>query len=761
MSAIEVVVRPRPETAPSAALAPLHGLFDVIVDGVNITARLGEGQALAVLADLGHAVSGLSRGKRDRATIPLYAEDEPWEIGLEADGTDVLVSVYRVGPLPEVAIHERRVELLVLRAALIQAIDETGLTAISAGTAAALGSARRLLDSPWPSYGRTPLDRPVASIVTRPAGGVVFSVQAPFRSTDREEPSTGLPHVERADVHALLVRGGLSASLRGATVRLESVYPFLIAERLLALAEELFDTWRNGRALVRRIRVDGALIAVQRGTGDAGVTLTLSSRHGARDEGGISLTEIAPPAFVKATSRLARGLVDKFIELDKSQAKNLRLLSLRRTADELTAAVADATADDSLTNPEPETYRSFGLPRSRGERGSWEHGGKMRFLPRWAATVPGIDLRATFHCGERIVVGGQRETACLESASGRVLWRLNGSRAACVATPLGIARVHQDGLLELIDLERGEARFSTRLRPRASTGAAGALVNAPGLPRLLVLAEGDRSVTAVDLVSGEVRWRFSSRRPTQHRLRRAGKLLLVAGGDSALVALDVVTGDVVWRLRDRLPFSGDLCVDKDSAYALAGGPIGPARLFHVDLWSGALRWAQDLDDRPVPGQAPLVANGRVMVPVRDRRGVGVLAFASDSGEPSWQHEPGLASPTTAWLTVDDTLVANSASGALLAIEAETGWLRYNHVFSRHVDADQPRRLEPVLRNGALFVPQHRVHVVRPRDGEVLGTVPTDLIPDLLRVDDRCTVYVAEESGHLAAFAVAPKLELVR
>jgi len=78
-----------------------------------------------------------------------------------------------------------------------------------------------------------------------------------------------------------------------------------------------------------------------------------------------------------------------------------------------------------------------------------------------------------------------------------------------------------------------------------------------------------------------------------------------------------------------------------------------------------------------------------------------------------------------------------------------------------VDADQPRRLEPVLRSGALFVPQHHVHVVRPRDGELLGTLPTDLIPDLVRVDERCDVYVAEESGHLAAFAAAPRLTLVK
>jgi outer membrane protein assembly factor BamB len=310
-------------------------------------------------------------------------------------------------------------------------------------------------------------------------------------------------------------------------------------------------------------------------------------------------------------------------------------------------------------------------------------------------------------------------------------------------------------------LETGEPRFSTRLRPRGVIGAAGALVNAPGLPRLLVLAEGDRSATAVDLVSGEVRWRYSARRPTNYRLRRAGRLLLAAGGDSALVALDVVSGEVVWRVRDRLPFSGDLCVDKDSAFALAGGPIGPVRLFHVDLWSGAVRWTHEFEDRPAGGQAPLVAAGRVMVPVKDRRGLGVIALQRDDGALTWRHEPGLASPMTAWLAVDDTLVANSASGALLSIEAETGCLRYNHVFSRHVEADQPRRLEPVLRNGALFVPQHQVHVVRPRDGEVIGSVPSDLIPDLVRVDEHCTVYVAEESGHLAAFSVAPKLELVR
>jgi hypothetical protein len=93
----------------------------------------------------------------------------------------------------------------------------------------------------------------------------------------------------------------------------------------------------------------------------------------------------------------------------------------------------------------------------------------------------------------------------------------------------------------------------------------------------------------------------------------------------------------------------------------------------------------------------------------------------------------------------------------------------------------------VLRGGALFVPcslvsspafappgtpgqRHEasgaaaaagVCIVRPADGAILGSIaPTETIPDLLRVDEHCHVYIAEESGHLATFAASPRLSLV-
>ena len=755
MTAIDVVVRPHAATPLPEALTPLQGLFDLFVDGINLTARLTEAPQAALLVELGHALSQLNRGKRARACFPLYSDEEAWEIGLEADGVDALLSIYRVGPSPRVAIFDRRLPLATLTSAVARALEQAEIQSPSA----AVGPARRALGLPYPTYAHAPLERKKLAISPKPAGNVCFSAEVELKQ--RKTATAEAPGLERADLHSLLAAGRFALTVKNRTLELPSVQLFLMAERLLTIAEDVLDAWRSERAVFRRIELDGSQLSVRRGPGNGALRVSLVGSSTSADNEGTTLADVPPRGFVLSCARFALGLVDVLERSDASQTKNLRLRALQRGARAIVDVISETNANDSLQNPEPDSYRSFGLPRPVSGRGTWENGGKMRFVPKWVATVPNIDLRATFQCGDKILVGSQRETACLNRDTGRVLWRVAASRAASVVTPFGLARLGFDGKVELHDLETGGVRFTSHIAPRAAGGATGALVNGPALPKLLVVAEGDRAVTAVDLVSGEVRWRYTGRRPASYRMRRAGKLLIVAGGDSALIALDVFTGEVVWRVRDRLPFSGDICIDHDSAFAIAGGPIGPCKLLHVDLWTGALRWARELEERPCTGQAPLVSGNTIIIPTRDKRGVGASALSRDTGAPLWEQPPGLASPTTAWLVVDDALIANTASGALMCLEASTGLPRYSHVFSRHVEADQPRRLEPVLRNGALFVPQHQVHVIRPRDGEVLGTLPSDLIPDLLRVDERCGAYVAEESGHLAAFSVAPRLSLVK
>ncbi|HWZ90301.1 MAG TPA: hypothetical protein VNW92_15665, partial [Polyangiaceae bacterium] len=284
MSAIQVVVRPRPETAPTTALAPLYGLFDVIVDGVNITARLGEGQALALLSDLALSVSSLARGKRDRETLQLYTDDEAWEIGLEADGADVLVSVFRSGPAPQVAVHERRVELLELRRAILAALDEAPLRQAPAPIVASLGSARRLLDTPWPSFGRRPLTREFVTIAPRALGGLNFSASANLRCASSTSNGGVNAELERADLHSLLVRGAFGLTCRNRTVALGEACLFLLAERLVMLGDDVFDAWRAQRAVFRRASVDGVQLSVRRGPGDGPVTLGVRARDASESE---------------------------------------------------------------------------------------------------------------------------------------------------------------------------------------------------------------------------------------------------------------------------------------------------------------------------------------------------------------------------------------------------------------------------------------------------------------------------------------------
>jgi outer membrane protein assembly factor BamB len=760
MSAIEVVVRNPQLSAGAPGQSPLKGVLDVVVDGVNVTARLGEGPALLLLAEIATGVAALSRGRRDRVTAAFYARGEAWEVGLEADGRDVLLTVYRTAPSVSVAVHERRVDLIALRGALSDALEDAQRVSPRSARGA-LAAARAGLDTPWPSYGRRPLERRALSLQTKPADPIGLECEITLRClAERERPSADV-ELERADLHSLLAPGSFRARSGAAVLDFGPVYPFLVAERVVLLAQETLDAWRAKQPVQRRSEIGSSELRVARGPGDAGLRLTLIRPHASPDDVGSSLAEVDPFAFARAAAEFALALEGRLLDTDPGQRTNLRLSSLARAARRLEADLDSALADDSLTNPEPETYQSFPVPGPSGARGKWEQGGKMRFVPRWVAAVPNIDLTATFQCGDRVLVGSQRQTACLDRATGEVLWRKALPRAACVPTPQGLVRLAPSGEVTLHELERGSVCFTTHVAPRPSGGAVGALVNVEGLPRLLALAEGENAVVAIDLGSGEVRWRYRAARAARFRLRRAGRLLLVAGGDSAIVALDATTGEVVWRVRGRLPFTGDILVDRDSVLATAGGPIGPTELFHVDLFRGEVRWKRTLEVRPAVGQPPLAVGAAVVVPTGDRRGAGLSGFARDTGEPLWALAPGLAAPATAWLGVDDLVIGNSASGVVVGIDGATSRTVYARAFPRHVAADQPRRLEPVLRSGALFVPQEQVHVLRPRDGELLATLPSDLIPDLLRVDEACSVYVAEESGHLAAFAVAPRLTLVR
>lgn len=736
------------------------------------------------LCDLADVVRDLARAERRRATVRVRMQDEPCEIGLERAGDVMLVSVYSGGAIPTVHLFERRVDALILARALASALDlraqGRGAQAREAQRAA---SARDVLEA-LVSEGLVPttVAEETEVVAVEPMEDLPFSLSGELWVRRSSASSSGAsstpPSVLRTDLLGLLGRGRVRISWFGHVRELSDVHVYLVAEQLAHFGSLALEAYAAGRPLWRKTKVGGVALGVRvlsKDDGEPRVALTMGSSISATTESW-TFPSLEVSAFARAVADLGRSVARAIVRCDRSQTHNLRLIEFRANLREIGEQCREVSRDDAVVNVSPESYRAYGkdsdssseslAPRPAADPGSSKS--KLRFEPKWSAAVPSIDLRSTFQCGDAFVVGSARELSCIDRKHGGIVWTRPIARGVSVLTPCGLARFDQEGILTLIDLATGETRSSMRLLPRVGSPVTGAVVSSPGLPRMLVISEGRRHLVGVDLEAGEVLWRYAARRAATFRLRRAGRLVVVSSGEQALTAIDVVGGNTVWRYCDRLRFAHPVTVADDSLFALAGDgafvAMGGTRLCHLDPWSGESRWSAPLREGARPIGAPLVARSHVLVATLGGQGTRLTAFDKKTGERAYDVDA--CAGTAAALIVDDLVVLNSESGEVVGIDASDGSVRYRHALASSSDGDRPRRLDPVLRSGALFVPQGAVHVLRPADGAILGTIETDLVPDLVRVDERCDVYVAEESGHVQAFAATtksspPHLRLVR
>jgi outer membrane protein assembly factor BamB len=748
MRAFEIFV------APSKA----REVIDVFVNGANVTVRMRPNErAMPALVDIARAVSSLATVPRGKALVRFH--DEPWELCIERLGGLASLSVYRTGLQPEVVVYDVRIPFADVvdgaRDAVRDALGATPKVSFDLRDAVTRLEACEVSRDEPPAPDSEPV--PV-SVDIDPDVAVAFAADFALRTSGPCETDA----IERTDLHGLIFRGRIRAVVRGHVCDLGDGFPFLFAERLLSVVQRLLAAFEQGRPLLVKETAGGVRLGVRLSTmGEAALVL-----------GSKTYPALAVSDVVFAALGFGRALARVIIRRDRAQSHNLRLVAFRRALRDTQDHLRDACRSDVKTNPRPEPYRAYAT-RAPMRDTVPTAGTRLRYRSRWRALVPGIDLRATFLCGERLVIGGAHETFCIDRATGDVHWRVPTRKAASVPTPQGIARLHPSGELVLHDLMSGDVRVRTRLAPRTSGPPAGAVVGAAGLPKLLVVTEGERHLVAIDLLTGEPRWRTAWGTGSVLRLKRLGKLLYYTSGDTAVSAIDVQTGAVVWRVRDRLRFCSTPQAAHDVIFAVAGGVSGAGTLYAVDAFEGSVRFAAPL---PGPDQngdlhdgalctvegSPLICSHAVALAIRDREGVRLAAFDRSTGALLWASRTTVAPSGTSWLAIDDALLGNTPTGELVAIDAHDGSLRYRHVLGRTLEGDVPRRLEPVLRGGAVYVPHSDVHVFRPSDGTLLGVVgPCETIPDLLRVDERCDVYVAEESGHMACFGVASRLERVK
>lgn len=749
--------------APQTAVAA--PTLDLTVGRESLPSAASGEHVASTLRDLCAAALSIVEGRAGKVLVPLY--DTPWELCLVAGDDRFDVSLYRTGALPEVRALDEGVAVGELVAQLRGAADALrGLCA-----EAVAQELRDLLDRLSARSGRTlhAADRGASTLIrwrSRPrmaadgsgaASIVAVTLQAVL--TTRESAARG--ELAQADLHALLARGRVGFEVRGQRIDLGAGFVFLQFERLVALCRPLLEARAARRAMNVRAHVGGATLGLRLGADD---TLALTITRPA--EGTVTVPALDPRAFVSPVAEGALALAASTVRCDRGLARNLRLRALRSEARALRRWLRDLDRVDTKINDDPARYRAVSAEVSN-DIGALDLSAatRLRFSQRWRAEVEGLDLAGTFLCGDKLIVPGARELCAIDRASGSIAWTAPASRAATVLAGDDILRVTTRGEVELRCASTGDALWTARIVPRVGAASPPVVIAQPGVARVALLAEAERRLVALDLRTGEARWTLTARHGGSFRVRRVGRLAVVVSGDAVVTAVDISSGEVVWRHGEAVPFSAAPVVHGERVVVLAGEPgRGPA-VAHV--LGGLTGKHEHTLHAGVAACAPPAACGdTVAIPCASREdGVVLVGFSLESGRELFRTAldatvAGAARPAT--LAVDDLFVTNLPSGRAVAVDARTGDVRWTfHGRSARPD-DVPRRLEPVVRAGAIFLPQASLAVLRPKDGVSLAEIDAcDLVPDLVRVDEQGATYVGEESGHLGCFELGARLRVLR
>ncbi|MET0285159.1 MAG: PQQ-binding-like beta-propeller repeat protein [Polyangiales bacterium] len=698
---------------------------------------------LPPLSDLLAVLLALAEATRRKAILPLTSSTGEFAFVRRDDS--VLVSYYDAGPVPQVFVRDRAVNLSALIEATADAVREQ--SGSDEAMVALAARAQRVTLKPVPNAGPSLVSRKGGALSVPRDIPLAFGFAIKLASGDGQAMETGT----RADVHALLFDGELWGYAHGRKLLLVKGPVFPAVARMVTAARSVVDAWEARKPVHLKVRAGEFGIALRIGRdGDARVTLI--SKNG-RNREAITLPALDLPSALLPILRVAAELVRTVVATDRAQSKNLRLSALRDEVRALRRIVRTRGTQKSFVNRDPELLRASAVRTEHADSGSLG-AGKLRLAPRWHAEVEGLDASSTFLCGDRIVIATARHQLALSREDGQPLWMRETSAAATFMAGTALISVSPDGELSMSDLEDGQVYARTRIAQRMGGPLFGMFAGARGAPPIAVLTEGRDRLVAIDVRTGAQRWRFRSHGRADFRLVRAGRILLVVSGDSTLDAIDVASGEVAWRWSDPGRLSLAPAITRDHAVAIAQQGDGAA-LLSLDLFSGQLHYRKELAFAPTV--SPVATDQLAVI-----AGEQLSAFDLQTGELRWQAaDPGLADGAAA-LVVDQHLVINAPNGTAQALDIASGELRWQHRLADPTRDDVPRKLEPVLRGGALFLPSASVHVVRPADGALIGgPIAERIIPDFMRIDERGWLYVAEESGLIEAHSPVPSLRLVK
>ena len=257
--------------------------------------------------------------------------------------------------------------------------------------------------------------------------------------------------------------------------------------------------------------------------------------------------------------------------------------------------------------------------------------------------------------------------------------------------------------VELCNVEDGEPYCTTHITPRIGGPPVGLMAGGDNIPPVAVVTEGSHRLVAIDVRTGEPRWRFASRsggefRMTKGRTRAPGDLW--RGGRSTPSTLPPAKTSGVLPSADASSSSRWSATKRSSQPRFGVG--GRGALFAIDLYSGQPRWQRELQGPPTSDPCA-AANVALVSTAGDE--AALAAHCLQTGKSLWEtRDPGLGIGG-AGLTFDETWIVNAPFGQLSALDVRSGNVRWSTNLADALADEIPRRLEPVLRGGRTLRPR--------------------------------------------------------
>ncbi|QDG53389.1 hypothetical protein FIV42_22375 [Persicimonas caeni] len=544
-------------------LVEIRDIIDIVVDGTNITSNVAEESIFGVLSELLDAVARLIEGLSRKAIVEFHCE--PWEMVLEPDGSQFLISLYSINRHRRVIAHDIPIAVDKFVEALSDAAETllTDLYRISEGFSSdsfvrafssRLGRIQNYKRARFANEDRADFEREGE----RHGGTSCPSGLTLSYSFDADHVALRDYYGEHDfDLHALLFPGEISAEYRGRTVELTRGYPFLTVHALLKRARQLLNLLEASDE--SSFYCDESLHHARFDVAAQGPHWELTIGTPVRGEGPLTVPS-HPREALDVILSLSEMLLADVLSLNPAMELNHRWSDLDIELRELRGWFEDLSGSNSY-HDEPESFiEALGhlnpAPPPEPEKPGfpWAFSSVHSLFPRpsWQFAAERIELGGLINAAGGLLVPTSEAMYFIDSQSGQVRWKhaedVDMSRVSYkVAGDRILVAEHGTGM-RLLDLASGELVFENETTPVSTWKR---IVGAAAYPSEQRIVACDRHGRIVGLhpETGEIIWSFSSGHGRYVGVTFQGPLITALTGEGFLYSINPLDGEVLWKVR--------------------------------------------------------------------------------------------------------------------------------------------------------------------------------------------------------------------